>query len=78
MSQAPAEVEGHVPKGWNPARAQGERALARRRQPAAYIQLAPGGIYMVRGFVLPLIIISTRRCRPRAVHHRRTSVFSWE
>ena len=58
MSRAPAEVEGHIPEGVElpPAR-KGERALARRRRTAAYLQLAPGGLYMVIGFIVPLIII---------------------
>jgi spermidine/putrescine transport system permease protein len=39
-----------------PAR-QGERALARRRRLAAYGLLAPGAIYLIIGFVIPLVII---------------------
>jgi spermidine/putrescine transport system permease protein len=39
-----------------PAR-QGERALARRRRLAAYGLLAPGGLYLVIGFLIPLVII---------------------
>ena len=80
MSQAPAEVEGHIPEGVQlpPAR-QGERALARRRQTAAYIQLAPGGIYMILGFVLPLIIIVYTSLSTAGLFTTGgRSVFSWE
>ena len=80
MSQAPAEVEGHIPEGVElpPAR-QGERALARRRQTAAYIQLAPGGIYMILGFVLPLIIIVYTSLSTAGLFTTGgRSVFSWE
>ena len=80
MSQAPAEVEGHTPEGVElpPAR-QGERALARRRQTAAYIQLAPGGIYMILGFVLPLIIIVYTSLSTAGLFTTGgRSVFSWE
>jgi len=80
VSQAPAEVEGHIPEGVElpPAR-QGERALARRRQTAAYIQLAPGGIYMILGFVLPLIIIVYTSLSTAGLFTTGgRSVFSWE
>ena len=80
MSQAPAEVEGHIPEGVElpPAR-QGERALARRRRTAAYIQLAPGGIYMILGFVLPLIIIVYTSLSTAGLFTTGgRSVFSWE
>ena len=80
MSQAPAEVEGHIPEGMQlpPAR-QGERALARRRRTAAYIQLAPGGIYMILGFVLPLIIIVYTSLSTAGLFTTGgRSVFSWE
>ena len=80
MSQAPAEVEGHIPEGMElpPAR-QGERALARRRRTAAYIQLAPGGIYMILGFVLPLIIIVYTSLSTAGLFTTGgRSVFSWE
>jgi spermidine/putrescine transport system permease protein len=61
-----------------PAR-QGERALARRRQTAAYIQLAPGGIYMILGFVLPLIIIVYTSLSTAGLFTTGgRSVFSWE
>jgi spermidine/putrescine transport system permease protein len=80
VSQAPAEVEGHIPEGVElpPAR-QGERALARRRRTAAYIQLAPGGIYMILGFVLPLIIIVYTSLSTAGLFTTGgRSVFSWE
>jgi spermidine/putrescine transport system permease protein len=80
VSQAPAEVEGHIPEGMElpPAR-QGERALARRRRTAAYIQLAPGGIYMILGFVLPLIIIVYTSLSTAGLFTTGgRSVFSWE
>jgi spermidine/putrescine transport system permease protein len=80
VSQAPAEVEGHIPEGVElpPAR-QGERALARRRRSAAYIQLAPGGIYMILGFVLPLIIIVYTSLSTAGLFTTGgRSVFSWE
>jgi spermidine/putrescine transport system permease protein len=80
VSQAPAEVEGHIPEGVQlpPAR-QGERALARRRRTAAYLQLAPGGIYMVLGFVLPLIIIVYTSLSTAGLFTTGgRSVFSWE
>jgi spermidine/putrescine transport system permease protein len=80
VSQAPAEVEGHIPEGVQlpPAR-QGERALARRRRTAAYIQLAPGGIYMILGFVLPLIIIVYTSLSTAGLFTTGgRSVFSWE
>jgi spermidine/putrescine transport system permease protein len=61
-----------------PAR-QGERALARRRRTAAYIQLAPGGIYMILGFVLPLIIIVYTSLSTAGLFTTGgRSVFSWE
>jgi spermidine/putrescine transport system permease protein len=58
MSQTTADVPGLLPEGMDlpPAR-QGERALARRRRAAAYGMLAPGGIYLILGFVVPLVII---------------------
>ena len=58
MSQAATDAPGAIPEGMElpPAR-QGERALARRRQGAAYGMLSPGGIYLVLFFVVPLIII---------------------
>jgi spermidine/putrescine transport system permease protein len=80
VSQAPAEVEGHIPEGMElpPAR-QGERALARRRRTAAYIQLAPGGIYMILSFVLPLIIIVYTSLSTAGLFTTGgRSVFSWE
>lgn len=80
MGQAPAEVQGHIPEGMElpPAR-KGERALARRRQTAAYLQLAPGGIYMLLGFVLPLIIIVYTSLSTSGLFSTGgKSVFSWE
>ena len=58
MGQTTADVPGLLPEGMElpPAR-QGERALARRRRAAAYGMLAPGGIYLILGFVVPLVII---------------------
>src|SRR4249919_1538681 len=58
MGQTTADVPGLVPEGMElpPAR-QGERALARRRRAAAYLMLAPGGIYLILGFLVPLVII---------------------
>src|SRR6187200_2672228 len=58
MGQTTADVPGLLPEGLElpPAR-QGERALARRRRAAAYLMLAPGGVYLLLGFVVPLIII---------------------
>ncbi len=58
MSDAAADVPGLVPgEIERPPARQGERALARRRRTAAYGLLAPGGIYLIIGFVIPLIII---------------------
>jgi spermidine/putrescine transport system permease protein len=58
MGQTTADVPGLIPEGMQlpPAR-KGERALARRRQAAAYALLAPGGLYLVIGFIVPLVII---------------------
>jgi len=58
MGQTTADVPGLLPEGLElpPAR-QGERALARRRRAAAYLMLAHGGVYLLLGFVVPLIII---------------------
>jgi spermidine/putrescine transport system permease protein len=58
MGQTTADVPGLIPDGMQlpPAR-KGERALARRRQAAAYALLTPGALYLVIGFVVPLVII---------------------
>jgi spermidine/putrescine transport system permease protein len=58
VGQTTADVPGLIPEGMQlpPAR-QGERALARRRRLAAYGLLAPGAIYLLLGFVAPLVII---------------------
>ena len=58
MGQTAAGAPGLIPEGMDlpPAR-KGERALARRRRTAAYGMLAPGGVYLFLGFVVPLIII---------------------
>jgi spermidine/putrescine transport system permease protein len=58
VGRTTADVPGLIPEGMQlpPAR-QGERALARRRRLAAYGLLAPGGIYLLIGFVIPLVII---------------------
>jgi spermidine/putrescine transport system permease protein len=80
VSRAPAEVEGHIPEGVElpPAR-QGERALARRRRTAAYLQLAPGGLYLVVGFIVPLIIIIYTSLSTSGLFSTGgKSVFSWE
>jgi spermidine/putrescine transport system permease protein len=58
VDRTTADVPGLIPEGMQlpPAR-QGERALARRRRFAAYGLLAPGGLYLLFGFVAPLVII---------------------
>ncbi len=58
MSRTTADVPGLIPEGMElpPAR-QGERALARRRRLAAYGLLLPGGLYLLIGFIAPLVII---------------------
>jgi len=58
VGQTAAGAPGLIPEGMDlpPAR-KGERALARRRRTAAYGMLAPGGVYLFLGFVVPLIII---------------------
>jgi spermidine/putrescine transport system permease protein len=58
VTQATTDVPGLVPGDIErpPAR-EGERALARRRQLAAYGLLTPGALYLVLFFVVPLIII---------------------
>jgi spermidine/putrescine transport system permease protein len=58
MGQTTADVPGLIPEGMQlpPAR-KGERALARRRQAAAYALLTPGALYLLIGFVVPLVII---------------------
>jgi spermidine/putrescine transport system permease protein len=58
VGRTTADVPGLIPEGMQlpPAR-QGERALARRRRLAAYGLLAPGGLYLMLGFVAPLVII---------------------
>ena len=58
MGQAAADVPGLVPgQIERPPARQGERALARRRRAAAYGMLTPGGIYLLIGFLIPLVII---------------------
>lgn len=58
MATTAGEVPGLIPEGAElpPAR-KGERALARRQRSAAYGLLAPGSIYLILAFVVPLIII---------------------
>jgi spermidine/putrescine transport system permease protein len=58
VGQTTAEVPGLIPEGMQlpPAR-KGERALARRQRLAAYGLLAPGGFYLIIGFIVPLVII---------------------
>ncbi|MFL5791203.1 MAG: ABC transporter permease [Actinomycetota bacterium] len=80
MGQAPPDVKGHIPQdvALPPAR-QGERALERRRRLAAYLQLIPGGLYMVIGFVVPLaIIVYTSLSTSGLFSTGGKSVFSWE
>jgi spermidine/putrescine transport system permease protein len=59
VGQTTAGVPGLIPEGMQlpPAR-QGERALARRRRLAAYGLLLPGGLYLIIGFIVPLVIIT--------------------
>jgi spermidine/putrescine transport system permease protein len=58
VGRTTADVPGLIPEGMQlpPAR-KGEQALARRRRLAAYALLAPGGIYLLIGFIVPLVII---------------------
>ena len=58
MAKTASDTAGLIPEGMElpPAR-QGERALARRRRLAAYLMLSPGGLYLVIGFLVPLVII---------------------
>lgn len=58
MAKTASDTAGLIPEGMElpPAR-QGERALARRRRLAAYLMLSPGGLYLVIGFLIPLVII---------------------
>ncbi|MEP6758298.1 MAG: ABC transporter permease [Actinomycetota bacterium] len=58
MAKTASDTAGLIPEGLElpPAR-KGERALARRRRLAAYLMLSPGGLYLVIGFVIPLVII---------------------
>lgn len=57
MATTPADATGGLPELTRPPAREGERALARRKRTAAYGMLAPGGIYLIIGFVVPLIII---------------------
>jgi len=57
VATTPADASGTLPELTRPPAREGERALARRRRTAAYGMLAPGGIYLLIGFVIPLIII---------------------
>jgi len=58
VAKTASDTAGLIPEGMElpPAR-QGERALARRRRLAAYLMLSPGGLYLVIGFLVPLVII---------------------
>jgi len=58
VAKTASDTAGLIPEGMElpPAR-QGERALARRRRLAAYLMLSPGGLYLVIGFLIPLVII---------------------
>ena len=58
MAKTASDTAGLIPEGMElpPAR-QGERALARRRRLAAYLMLSPGGLYLLVGFLIPLVII---------------------
>jgi len=58
VAKTASDTAGLIPEGLElpPAR-KGERALARRRRLAAYLMLAPGGLYLIIGFVVPLVII---------------------
>jgi spermidine/putrescine transport system permease protein len=58
VGQTASDIPGLIPEGMElpPART-GERALARRRRLAAYGMLTPGGLYLVIGFLIPLVII---------------------
>ena len=80
MAQTSADVPGLIPEGMElpPAR-QGERALARRRRLAAYGMLAPGGFYLVLGFVIPLIIIVMMSLSTEGLFSSGGApTFSWE
>ncbi len=57
MATTSADATGGLPELTRPPAREGERALARRKRTAAYAMLAPGGIYLIIGFVVPLIII---------------------
>jgi spermidine/putrescine transport system permease protein len=57
MATTPADATGGLPELTRPPAREGERALARRKRTAAYGMLAPGGIYLIIGFIIPLIII---------------------
>jgi len=61
-----------------PAR-HGERALARRRRLAAYGMLGPGGIYLIIGFVIPLVIIVLMSLSTEGLFSSGGApTFSWE
>ena len=46
-----------VPESSDPPPQRSDRTLGRRRRSVPYALLAPGGVYLIVGFVLPLIII---------------------
>jgi spermidine/putrescine transport system permease protein len=46
-----------VPESSEPPPQRSDRTLGRRRRSVPYALLAPGGIYLIVGFVLPLIVV---------------------
>jgi spermidine/putrescine transport system permease protein len=46
-----------VPETSGPPPQRGSRTLGRRRRSVPYVLLGPGGIYLILGFVLPLIVV---------------------
>jgi spermidine/putrescine transport system permease protein len=46
-----------VTEAYRPPPRQGERRLARRKRVAAYSMLAPGGLYLLLSFIVPLALI---------------------
>jgi spermidine/putrescine transport system permease protein len=46
-----------VPESSDPPPQRSDRTLGRRRRSVPYALLAPGGVYLILGFVLPLIVV---------------------
>lgn len=66
-----------VTEAFKPPARQGERRLARRRRTAAYGMLAPGGIYLILSFIVPLLMIAYTSLKSGGLLSGGTK-FTWE